>query len=152
MSENTKTQFILLMWAYPGAIKDGKIVQPARPIAKGASGGQTRGGPRSVGASKTGVPEETREETVCRPADMQAETAMPGVKIGDVVYYMLQCQKWSLISYKTGKSVPLQMLPDRENTNGVLTWIKNLGGIDMVYPSTNDLGQMPGLFTRACGC
>jgi len=124
-----------------------KIVK--KPIkAKGAGDG-LRGQPRSVGsagASRNAVPVEEVPEVECKDADMKAGIAMDGVSIGEFVYFLLHCCDW-MFDNSAGTVVPLETLPNKEIKYGVGTWIKNEKGLNVFYPSTNKLEQMPGLYT-----
>jgi len=140
---------MFIMWGLAGAMIGDKIVQKKPIVAKGA-GDCLRGPARSVGsagASRNAVPVVEVPEVECKDADMNAGIAMPEVSVGEFVYYMLRCCVWTLYDHTTGTEVPLEMLPDREDKYGVATWIQNEKGLNVVYPSTNKLKQMPGWYT-----
>ena len=139
------------MWGLAGAMIGDKIVQQKPTVAKGAGEG-LRCQARSVGsagASRSSKPEVEIPQVECKDPDMSAGIAMPEVSVGEFVYYMLRCCVWTLYDHTTGTEVPLEMLPDREDKYGVATWIQNEKGLNVVYPSTNKLKQMPGWYTTA---
>lgn len=139
----TEAKLMLLMWSEKGIDIDGKIT-PKQVVSKGVAPQQQT---RSPGATR-GPEDVQAPEVECKEPDMKAATAMEGVSVGDFVYYMLHCLDWFFTDVKTGQQEVLQMLPDKESKHGVLTWVQKQTGENFVYPSTNDLRMMPGLFSN----